>query len=279
MIQNILVPTDFSACATYAVDAAVLLAKKHKAYLHFISCTSPIQEKSAKHNLQVEEDAAYKRQIKKTDGLLKDLEKSLKSTYEKITIKQVFGTLVEVIQAISEANQIDLIVMGSYGLSGKNKYFIGSNTQKVVRKVHVPVLVVKKPIGTIDFKKVVFASAFNTSDKDIFLKMLDFVKADQPEIHLVMINTLSWFGQPYVLSKAAMEDFKTLCHPLECHLHFYRDSKVDAGIRHLSNDIKADLIAISNHERHPIKRIFAGSSVEALVNYSEIPVLSLDFTE
>ena len=102
------------------------------------------------------------------------------------------------------------------------------------------------------------------------------VEADKPEIHLVNVNTPGWFSQPYALSKSAMDDFKELCYPLKCYTHFYKDLNVDAGIRHLSEDIKADLVTISNFERHPIKRIFSGSSVEALVNHSEIPVLSID---
>ncbi len=278
MIQHILVPTDFSTCATFAVNAATLLAKKHNANLHIISCSSFVEGKPITQN-HGEEDAVHKRKIKNTDLLLKDLEKSIKASHKKITSRQVFGSLVEAIQTYCEANQIDLIVMGSHGVSGKNEYFIGSNTQKVVRKIHTPVLVIKNPLENVDFKKVIFASEFNLSDKAVFEKMLEFVKIDQPEIHLVMINTSSWFGQPFALSKAAMEGFKKYCYPLECHLHFYRDFNVDAGVRHLSEDIKADLITISNHERRPIKRIFTGSSVEALVNHSEIPVLSIDYAD
>jgi len=278
MIQNILVPTDFSTCATFAVNAAVLLAKKHDAKLHLISCTAHIEGKPTTSNHE-EEDADYKRLVKKTNLLLEDLEKNIKTKYGKIIHKQVFGALVEAILTYTEANEIDLIVMGSHGISGKNEYFIGSNTQKVVRKVHTPVLVIKNPVEHVDFKKVVFASEFNLSDIPVFQKMIEMVNMDEPIIHLVMINTSSWFGQPAALSKAAMEGFKKYCYPLECHIHFYRDFNVDAGIRHLSEDIKADLVTISNHERRPIKRILTGSSVEALVNHSEIPVLSLDYRD
>lgn len=278
-IQHILVPTDFSVCATYAVKAATLLAKKHKASLHLITCTPLLNGKSPYANPPGEEDAAYQRQINSTNLHLNDLVKDLKNSYQNIISRQVFGPLYEAIQEYCDDYQIDLIVMGSHGMSGKNEYFIGSNTQKVVRKVHIPVLVVKNLLQSVDFKQVVFASEFNLSDKVVFEKMIEFVKKDNPEIHLVMINTSSWFGQPYGISKAAMEDFKNYCSPLKCHLHFYRDFNVDAGIRHLSQQIKADLITISNHERHPVKRIFAGSSVEALINHADIPVLSLDLKD
>ena len=103
------------------------------------------------------------------------------------------------------------------------------------------------------------------------------VEADQPEIHLVMVNTPGWFSQPYALSKSAMDDFKELCYPLKCLYPLLQ--RPQRRCRHsplVPKILKADLVTISNFERHPIKRIFSGSSVEALVNHSDIPVLSID---
>ena len=93
------------------------------------------------------------------------------------------------------------------------------------------------------------------------------------------INTSGWFGQPSLLMKEAMKDFKELCEGYNCKTHFYRDLSVDVGIRHFAKEVNADLIAVSNQNRHPLKRIFSGSNVEALVNHCESPVLSLDFAE
>jgi len=49
-----------------------------------------------------------------------------------------------------------------------------------------------------------------------------------------------------------MNDFKAMC-PLDqaCHTCFYKDWTIDAGIRHLSEKFGADMIAISNEQRHP----------------------------
>lgn len=64
---------------------------------------------------------------------------------------------------------------------------------------------------------------------------------------------------------------------MEVKIHFYKDYTVEAGIRHMSESIEADLVSLSNHNRRPLKRIFSGSNVEALINHSQIPVLSIDF--
>ena len=130
MIKNILLPTDFSTCASFAAKAATMLAQKHGAKLHIISSTIPPEENSATQNYPGDEDAAFKRQIKKTETLLNDLENELKVSHEDIVSKQVYGALIESIRIYCDENDIDLIVMGSHGISGKNEYFIGSNTQK-----------------------------------------------------------------------------------------------------------------------------------------------------
>ena len=118
------------------------------------------RENSTAEHYPGDEDAAFKRRIKKTETLLNALENELKKSHEEIISKQVYGALIESIRIYCDENDIDLIVMGSHGISGKNEYFIGSNTQKVVRKIHVPVLVIKNPIENIEFKKNCFRFYF-----------------------------------------------------------------------------------------------------------------------
>jgi nucleotide-binding universal stress UspA family protein len=74
-----------------------------------------------------------------------------------------------------------------------------------------------------------------------------------------------------------MSPFEAACQPLACHRHVYKDLSIDEGVRSFSKEIKADLVAISNHERHPIKRMLIGSNVELLINHSELPVLTIDY--
>ncbi len=175
-----------------------------------------------------------------------------------------------------QLHSIDLIVMGSHGASGKNEFFIGSNTQKVVRTVHCPMLVVKNELEKLDFKKVVYASNFNKEELPAFHRFIQIIKHFVPEIHLVAIHT-SMFDAPFPILKEAMKPFEEACQPLLCHRHVYKDLSIDEGVRSFSKEIKADLIAISNHERHPVKRMLIGSNVELLINHSELPILTIDY--
>ena len=269
-MNSILVPTDFSACARHAEKVAVALARRFGARLHLVH---QVENLSGSSEAEVEKE--WEQASKNTRLLLQNTAAQYPDLDIELSI--VRGKLVEAIVEYVEEKGIDFLVMGSHGRSGKNEFFVGSNTQKVVRLVHQPVLVVKQELGKVHFEKVIFASNFNESVQEPFLRFKEFIKHFIPEIHLLAIQTSSFFEPPYIVTRAAMEEFKGYCTPFKCETHIFQDFSVDQGIRSFAKEIGAELIAISNHERHPMKRMLVGSNIEALINHAEIPVLSIDF--
>jgi len=273
-MKNILVPTDYSVFAGYALDAALQFARRFDAHLHLIHVSIPARENL---HFQTGEGGEKASTSVVTANRLQQL--IAPHTDITCTTRVLTGSLPKTLASYVADHGIDLIIMGSHGASGKQEFFVGSNTQKVVRSVHCPVLILKEPLESIQFDKVVFASGFYPEDRPAFLAFKSLVKHFVPEIHLVTIHTSSLFDPPYVLSKEVLEDFQKLCAPFKSEVHIYRDFTVDQGIRSFSSDLNADLIGISNHQRHPIKRMLVGSNVEALVNHSHLPVLSIDYQD
>jgi nucleotide-binding universal stress UspA family protein len=277
-MKNILVPTDFSACAGYAIDLGFAFAEFFDATLHLFACIDLPDDWNELSDEEKNKLPDKKQLIENVNVLLGEWKE--RADREGIKLQTIIsgGKFLKELQNQVTENKTDFVVMGSHGVSGKQEYFIGSNTQKAIRKLHVPVFVIKNPLKEYSFKNIVFASNFDEKEKEPFQKFLKFIKWFTPEtIHLLSINTSGWFAQPSLLMKEAMKDFKELCKGYNCRTHFYRDLSVDVGIRHFSEEVNADLIVVSNQYRSPLKRIFAGSNIEALVNHSEAPVLSLDF--
>ncbi len=271
MIKSILVPTDFSACAGYALDAAVKLAQRFESHLHLLH----VKKLPADWATLPAPQRAALPEVKEATAQLEALMANHPGrSWQGAVLPQSLAARVG--EYVTE-NGVDLVVMGSFGASGKSEFFIGSNTQKVVRTVHCPVLVLKKPLEKLVFDRVLFASSFNENERAPFLRFKDFVKHFIPEIHLAIVHTSSLFDPPYIVSQEAMEGYKALCEPFECKTHILRDFSVEQAVRSFAGKIGAQLIAISNHHRHPIKRMLIGSNVEALVNHAEVPVLSIDY--
>ncbi|MCB0640897.1 MAG: universal stress protein [Phaeodactylibacter sp.] len=258
-MKSILVPTDFSKFAHFALETAVQLSRIFDSRIHLLhirDSQTPLEQQREQLQIWCEAFADV------------DIETHIQE-----------ADFLEGLQQFVQEKGIDFIVMGSHGRSGKSEYFVGSNTQKVVRAVNCPVLVVKHPIGKLDFQKVVFASSFSEAAEPAFLHFKDLVKHFLPEIHLVNIHTASIFDPPLIVSTSAMDHFRDLCAPLKCTTQVYRDFNIEQGIRHFSEEIGADLIAVANLERHPLRRMLTGSKVEALINHAEVPVLAIDLPE
>ena len=276
-MKKILALTDFSACALHGVDAAIKLAAKLDASVVLYSKINIPYDWNGMTDDQKDKYPEAKMAEENAKVLLQNLKARFDVSGVKIQTLYSGGNLIDNVRDLIETAEIDLIVMGSHGASGFGEAFIGSNTQRIVRMVHSPVLVVKKPIGSVEFKNIVYASDFNTKDKEAFLRFLIFARQFDPVIHLLFINTMSFFSEPLVMTFDLLDQFKEMAGDVKCETHFHENSLIEPGIREFSEKINADLIVVSNEVRHPIKRLFRGSNVEALVNHSDIPVLSLDF--
>ena len=275
---NYLIPTDFSPLADEACETALLLAPLYQASLCFFHCSPVIPGDWDKFN-------QYERQnYPEVLAAIEHIKARFRPWQEKANDRGIEATIVykggdllgQIIHLVDEKSS-EMIIMGSHGAGGTNDFYLGSNTQKVIRKVQIPVFVLKQKLKRFPFSRIVFASSFELRDAEVFKYFLQWVKPFEPEIHLLAINTASFFSQPSIVMHAALDDFKQMCTPLKCISHFYKDRNVESGIRHFSKQVDADLIIISNHYKHPVRRLFQGSNVEYLINHSNLPVLTLDY--
>lgn len=279
-MKNILVATDFSGCAINAMDMGLALAEYFDATIHYLTTMDDNRNGEALGFSLLSNSSAEKGFVENVNILFENWKKEADVRKVKIKTTCTSGKLLPTMKDYVEDNHIDFVVMGSHGHNGVKGFFIGSNCQKVVRALHVPVFIVKDRPIKYEFKNVVFASNFKDEEKTSFQNFLNFIEKFEPDvIHLVAVNTLNSFVKSTEEMEKHLDEFVKECTLTECKKHIYPDLFVETGIRHFAEEVDADLIVISNHNRHPIKRIFSGSTVEALVQNSNLPVLSIDFSE
>lgn len=143
--KKILVPTDFSESAKYALPFAIDLAKKYGAKIYLLHVVEPIA---------VPVDFAW------GTYSYPDIEKQL-SGYVEETLEQIqkqdipadldseatilHGKSWREIVTYARDEGMDLIVMATHGLSGLSHALYGSTAEKVTRKAVCPVLTVRHP--------------------------------------------------------------------------------------------------------------------------------------
>jgi nucleotide-binding universal stress UspA family protein len=278
-MDKILTLTDFSPLADLAVEATFKIAKSYGAEVaiyHNLENSSIISlgKNQKKNNIMDLED-------KKDIDKYIDKYQSLSGKYG-VKVQMYWGTkkLTLEVSKLVEQLKIDLIIMGSEGAGGKKEFIWGSNAEKVVKSVHCPVLIIKDEMKDFYFDNIIFASSFDLKERAVFKQFLNLIKPPHDtKIHLVAINTASFYSQPRSLMVSAMEDFQELAKPWKSEIYFYSDYSVDAGLRHFMEEIKPDLLVMSNKHKKPLKHLFSANHTIKMVNHSDFPVLTIDYIE
>ena len=139
---TILVPTDFTEIADYAVDHAVKISKllkKEITLLHVVKKDSDIPE--AEKMIQAQVDAISKKYQIKPHTLIRE------------------GSIFTTIGEVSNELHAEMVVMGTHGRKGVQK-ITGSWALKVIVKSKAPCIVVQEPIKSHLIEKIVFPIDF-----------------------------------------------------------------------------------------------------------------------
>jgi nucleotide-binding universal stress UspA family protein len=143
--KKILVPTDFSEYSQRGICAAVEMGRHFDSDLYFINVWPPefIFEEELKANV----DESFKRKL---EAAKENREQKLRDFVTQFGVSDLRThyliksgpPYLEIIIAARELG-VDLIVIGSHGLTGLKSVLIGSVAEKVVRKASCPVMTIK----------------------------------------------------------------------------------------------------------------------------------------
>ncbi|WP_251343916.1 universal stress protein [Haloplanus halophilus] len=147
MYDAILLPTDGSEPAAAAVEHALGVAERFGATLHLLYVVETDDLSHAAPELAIEE----LRETLRSEGesVLDDAAARATDRGVEATTAVVEGTAEDAILKYAAENGIDLLVMGTHGRGGLERYLVGSVTERVVRRAEVPVLVVGGSEGRI----------------------------------------------------------------------------------------------------------------------------------
>lgn len=271
-MKKLLVPTDFSEQAENALKVAAQIAKKHDSEIYLLHMLEiPLQEVDPLGTQSALPEAMFFMKLahKKFETLMnKDFLDGI-TVHETVDFQEIFKGIFHV----CKKHDIDLIIMGSNGVSGLREMLIGSNTEKVVRTSETPVLVIKKEHPVFNIGHFVFASDFEDESKDAFKKASDFAQMFGAKLHLLMVNTPNMFTTTQEANER-MNDYAKLVGSTPYTLNIYNDLSIEKGIMNFADSINADIIGMSTHGRQGLSHFFNGSISEDLVNHAKRPVIT-----
>ncbi len=146
-IRSILLPTDFSECASHALPAAASLARMYGARLICLHVVEPIvptvgwtpvAEPLPVADISERLESSATRELPKIAQC---------AECDGLQVEDVIahGDAASEIVRVSKERAVDLIVISSHGRTGFGRMLFGSTAESVVRYAPCPVLVVKPP--------------------------------------------------------------------------------------------------------------------------------------
>jgi nucleotide-binding universal stress UspA family protein len=290
-INQILVPTDFSENAQHALDYAVDLAKRCSAKLHLLH--TPVVP------TYLLMDLSYSPGPEAVTRILNDSQDSLDAQAKVIADAGVEhftaireGTVHEVIRDYAKEHDVDLVVLGTHGRTGVSKLMYGSVTERVVKTVHTPILVVPTGASQQPPTSVVISYDFSGPSKRAAEVAGALHGVFGGSLHLVHSYLDVWgeytdrgavvgeaaekrrealrLGLQDMLEKDAKELFPVDADDVKTHL--VTGDPAD-GILRVAKDVDAGLICAGTTGKSGIERLLIGSVARRLLHDSRVPLL------
>src|SRR5713226_7487812 len=160
-LKNVLFLTDYSAPSEAALPFAVAIAREYGATIHTLHVLTPAPYLNTRPEfcavaMEADEETAQS-EIERVDARLTGL------AHESMVVRgfAVWPTVEQVMENCSA----DLIVLGTHGRTGAQKFILGSVAEEIFRRSSVPVLTMGPNVhsGThngAQFHRVLFATDF-----------------------------------------------------------------------------------------------------------------------
>jgi nucleotide-binding universal stress UspA family protein len=293
-LQRILCATDFSDFSNHAVPYGIALAKEFKSKLFLC------------HVIDLSSAAIYGEAVLALEEQQKRMEKYAREEMAKLMSKEsiawepliTVGSAAHEIARLAADKKIDITVATSHGRAGLKRLILGSVTERLMRTLPCPLLVVRSPERgfvapadqAITFKNILVGCDFSPDSSLAFQYGLSLAQEFQADLHLVHVlqpPLYEYLARPGDQKPETQQDLAsdlkeklTSMIPAEARAWCKPVINLLAGQPHeeltkyaLVNNI--DLIVLGVRGHSLVETLFIGSTTDRVTRRANCPVLSV----
>jgi nucleotide-binding universal stress UspA family protein len=138
--KRIMVATDGSRPARKAVETGIDIAKLSGAKIYAVYVVVPTTHSARDFGWEKAAMEHFRNEGKRATGFVEETAKAAGIEVESVLLE---GHPADEIVKFAEQNDIEMIVMGTLGKTGLDRFLLGSVAENVVRHSKIPVLVVR----------------------------------------------------------------------------------------------------------------------------------------
>lgn len=295
-IRRILCPTDLSDISRRAFDHAVALARFYQAEIELTYISEPLlpgPAAPATYPPWVVLDPAVRGRL---ETALDELSRPARELGARVQLAVREGGVVAEVLSRARSWPADMVVMGTHGRGGFERWVLGSVTEKVLRKAPCPVLTVPPPSeglhpsGSVLFQRIVCPVDFSGASLAALSHALKLAEESCAEI--TVMHVVEWLAEeePGVrmagfdvpefrrhlahdarerLRQIVPDDARNWCRPREEIL----GGRPWREVLRVAEERQADLIVMGVRGRNPVDLALFGSTTNHVVRGAHCPVL------
>ncbi|MDY5968874.1 MAG: universal stress protein [Bacteroidales bacterium] len=261
-MNNIIVGFDFSTGSSTAVDLAIDIANRWHRDLRLVY----VKEKD-------EDDTPIRSEIERRNQGVAHLLKDIRLEY---VIRS--GKVSNELAAQAREDQAVLVVVGTNGMSGYKKNWIGKNTYSTITDSEVPVLCIREGFNfnkTLERILLPIDSTLTTRQK--VPMALDFALTFNAEIDVLGLHSAKGNDVRRIVNDYVDQVDKLLYQKGVAHTVEFRDVDSDPAelVLNYADQKNDDLIVIMTEQEKALSDWLLGSSAEQLLHKSTRPILSI----
>jgi nucleotide-binding universal stress UspA family protein len=293
--KKILSATDFSEFSNHTVSYGVALAKEFGADLH-ICHVIDLSSVAIYGEFQLDPVGQQDRIMEDANAQLEELAGNQPVSWEPLI---TVGKPADEISRAVEDKNIDLVITATRGRSGFKRLILGSVTERLMRTLSCPLLVVRspehefvdKPKQEIKLKKILVGCDFSPDSGQAFAYGLSLAQEFLAELHLA--HVIEPPAQPNLIREEALvpgqvqEEYHDLLIqklkdmvPDEAANWCTPQTSIMEGQPHdelvkYAHTRDIDMIVLGMRGHGLVKTLFLGSTTDRVIRDSPCPVLSV----
>lgn len=266
--RTIIVGTDFSKGSYVALELAVDIANKIHADIQLMwVCREKL--------LYTDDQNNYVRNLatQKLEDLCEKHQAKLTNT--KITSMIMQGKVAPILAAEAEKANASMIVIGTNGASGFEKYWMGSTAVRIVQEATCPVLSIREGFNFHKkLERILVPLNMSTNSRQKLPVAVKMAKAFDAQINILgqyENNTQAQTVGIYIKQAEAFLEKQNIPYTTE----FMQSKNLADDVLSYAETINSDLIVISTEQDNVLSSLFIGTNAQQLVHHSLVPILSV----
>ncbi|WP_448104449.1 universal stress protein [Pedobacter panaciterrae] len=277
-MKKILVPTDFSLCASNAINFAVQSSRIFPSEITIIHVMELMNSVYGDYTGITVDYSGLLRSNAEEE--LATLKKQLLSEQSVSVGTAIYEAPVgENIVKAAIDKSADFVLMGTTGASGLKEKLWGSQSGMVIGKSTIPVLVIPEGYHWKKPEKILLATNNFEQDKSLLKLLMELVVLYDASLHIVVFtddkhdNALTFFEHAHKIG--VYKEFIREAYGYEVTANHIYGTELDEVLEDYVKTNEIDILAMITHKRKLFDRLFHPSLTKKMSFHTKIPLLAI----